>query len=257
MLTSTSINGTIIDSATGQAINGGVTIVALEQKDSSGIDRVVMATITDSSGRFVFCPVPAGSYDIVATATNNSGTAYGATIITGVQPGDALGTVPLVAEAGANTAPASIDGLITTSTGSAATSTDIVVSALQVAVVNSSNVLVTVPLAQQSMATLAVSTAPGDSCPANTDCVNYALVVPALNPSVGTFSTSGSQQPSAPPPGPVMYTVDVQAVIPNSGGALDCSPSDLQTNSAAMGGPLVVTAGGRVSASNLDFNSCQ
>src|SRR5215467_6285316 len=49
-LTSTSINGKIVDSATSQPISGGTTLVALEQKDSSGVDRVVMETVTDSGG---------------------------------------------------------------------------------------------------------------------------------------------------------------------------------------------------------------
>jgi hypothetical protein len=242
---------------TSQAISGGVTVAALEQNDGSGVDRVIMATVADSSGGFVFCPVPAGSYDIVVTAINGSGTAYAPTVISGVQPGNALGTVPLVAETGANTAPASINGQITTTAGNAATSADIVLSALEPAAINGSNVLVTVPLAQQSAATATVSTAAGSSCPPHTDCASYTLAVPALNPSVGVFSTSGSQQPSPPAPGPVIYTVDAQAFMPDSGGTSDCSPSDLQTNTAAGGGPLAVTAGTGVSASTLAFSGCQ
>jgi hypothetical protein len=109
-LTSTSINGKVIDSVSRQAISGGTTVVALEQKDSGGVDQVVMETVADTLGNFVFCPVPAGSYDVVAAAVNGSGTAYAATVITGVQPGNALGTVPLVAESSANTSQASITG---------------------------------------------------------------------------------------------------------------------------------------------------
>lgn len=256
-LTSTSINGKVIDGATGQSISGGVTVVALEQRDTAGVDRVIMETVTDSSGGFVFCPVPAGSYEVVAAAVNGLETAYGATIITGVQPGNALGTVPLVAETGINTTPASITGQITTSAGSAGTSADIALSALQLVVVTGSNVLVTIPLAQQSMATAIVTTTSGDNCPANTDCVSYTLAVPALNPSVGTFSTSGSQQPSAPAPGPVDYTVDGQAVVPGSGGSPDCSPSDLQISSTSIGNPLAVTAGETSTALTLAFTACQ
>ena len=215
-----------------------------------------METVTDSSGGFVFCPVPPGNYDVVTDAVNGSGTAYGATVITGVQPGDALGTLPLVAETGANTSPASITGQITTSTGSAGTPIDVVVSALQPVEINSSNIQVTIPLALQSMATAIVSTAPGN-CPANTDCASYTLAVPALNPSVGAFSNSGSQQPSPPAPGPVDYAVDGQTVAPNSGGSPDCSPSDLQTSSTSAGNPLSVTAGGMVTASTLAFTACQ
>ena len=120
-LTSSSINGTVIDSVTGQAITGGTTVVALEQADSSGVDRVIMETVTDSSGAFSFCPVAAGTYDVVAAAVSGAQVAYGATVITGVQPGSALGTVPLVAETEPSTGPASITGQIRTSTGSAAT----------------------------------------------------------------------------------------------------------------------------------------
>jgi hypothetical protein len=255
-LTSTSINGKVIDSA-GQVINGGVTVVTLEQKDSGGVDRVVMETVTDATGNFVFCPVPAGSYDVVAAAVNGAGTAYGATVITGVQPGNALGTVPLVAESGANTSPASITGQITTSTGSAGTPADVVLSALQPVQISGSQVMVTIPLASQSMATALVSTASGTGCPTNTECVSYTLTVPALNPSVGAFSTSGHQQPGSPVPAPVDYAIDAQAVMPGSGGIPDCSPSDVQTSTKSSGGPLSVTAGGAVTASTLVFIGCQ
>src|ERR1700739_630546 len=130
-LTSTSINGTIVDSGTGQAITGGTTVVALEQADSSGVDRVIMETVTGSSGAFSFCPVTAGTYDVVATGVSGAQVAYAATVITGVQAGNALGTVPLVAETGPATGPASITGQITTSTGSGANAADISLSALQ------------------------------------------------------------------------------------------------------------------------------
>ena len=256
-LTSTSINGVVLDGATSQPINGGVTIVALEQRDNSGVDRVVMETLADASGGFVFCPVPAGTYDIVVTAINGAGTAYAATVIWGVQPGNALGNVPIVAETGTSTAPASITGVVTTTTGTAATSADVILSALQPVSINGSNVLVTVPLAQQSTATATVTTAASDTCPPNTDCASYTVAVPALNPSVGAFSTSGNQQPSPPTPGPVAYTIDGQAIVPNSPGTPDCSPSDVQTSNAAGGGPLQVTAGGAVTASTLGFTACQ
>jgi hypothetical protein len=41
---------------------------------------------TDANRNFVFCPVPAGSYEVVAAAVNGAGMGYGATVITGVQP---------------------------------------------------------------------------------------------------------------------------------------------------------------------------
>jgi len=256
-LTSSSINGAIVDTLSGHAIAGGNTVVALEQKDKTGIDRVVMETLADANGAFVFCPVAAGSYDVVAVAINGAGDAYAATVVTGVQPGDALGTVPLVAQAGLNKSPASITGQVTTSTGSTATVADISISALQAISVNNSTLLVTIPLAAQSAATASLTTASGASCPTKTDCANYTLSVPALNPSVGTFSSGGSQEPAAPANGAVNYTVDARAFVSGGGGAPDCNPPDLQTSSTSTNTSLTVTAGTSVSAATLVFSGCQ
>src|SRR5438477_8291244 len=76
--TATTITGTIIDSSTLQAVAGGNTIVALEQNDGNGVDRVLMEGVATSNGSFSFCPVPAGTYDIVAVAINGAGITYSA-----------------------------------------------------------------------------------------------------------------------------------------------------------------------------------
>ncbi len=258
-LTSTSINGKIVDGATGQPISGGTTIVALEQKDGSGVDRVIQETLADSTGGgFVFCPVPAGTYDVVADAVDGSQVAFGATVITGVQPGNALGTVPLTAQAGTTKTAGSITGQVTTSTGSAATAADIAISALEPITVNSSSLLVTIPLAVQSATSVNVTTAASASCPAKTDCVNYTVTVPVANPSVGAFSTSGSQNPGAPGGGPVVYTVDGRAFVTGGGNTPDCLPnSDLQTSVTSTSAPLTPLAGGSVTAQTLAFTGCQ
>lgn len=255
-LTSSSINGKIVDSVSGQPIAGGNTVVALEQKGNSGTDRVIMETVTDASGAFVFCPVAAGTYDIVAVAVSGTQVAYGATVITGVQPGNALGTVPLVAQAGADKSAASITGQITTSTGSAGTTADISLSVLQPISVNNTTVLVTIPLAAQSAATASLTTAADATCPAKTDCASYTLAVAAANPSVGTFSTSGTQQPASPAAGPVGYAVDALAFVPG-GGAPDCTPSEMQTSSTASNMNLTVVPGTSVTAATLAFTGCQ
>jgi hypothetical protein len=256
-LTSSSITGKIVDSVSGQAIIAGNTIAALEQKDNSGVDRVIMETTADGTGAFVFCPVAAGSYDVVAVSSNGTLMTYGATIISGVQPGNSLGTVPLVAQAGTVTSPASITGQITTSTGSARIAADLSLSVLQPVLENGTTVLVTIPLAPQSSATASVATAAGATCPTNTDCASYTLSVPAANPSLGTFSSTGIQNPAAPPSGAVNYTVDAIAFVPGGGGTLDCSPSELQTNSTSTNTSLVVTAGTSVTAATLPFTGCQ
>jgi hypothetical protein len=253
-LTSSSINGKIVDSVTKQPLVGGNTVVALEQKDSAGIDRVIMETVADAGGSFVFCPVAAGTYDVIAVAVSGTQVAYGSTVITGVQPGNALGTVPLVAQAGTDKSAASITGQITTSTGSAGTAADISLSVLQPI---SATVRVTIPLAAQSAATASLMTATATTCPAKTDCASYTLAVAAANPSVGAFSTSAIQQPAAPASGPVGYTVDAMAFIPGGGGAVDCSPSEMQTSSTTTNTNLTVTPGTRVSAATLAFTGCQ
>ena len=251
-LVSSSINGTVVDGATSLPIVGGATVVALEQKDVSGVDRVVMQTLADPSGAFSFCPVAAGTYDVVVVAMSGKQVAYAATVITGVQPGNALGTVPLVAQTGV-TLPASITGQVTTSTGSAGTVADISLSALQPI---SSTLLVTVPLAAQS-GTANLSTAASASCAAKTNCASYTLSLPALNPSVGAFAASSVQKPAAPVPGPVKYTIDARAFTTDGTSTPDCNPSELQTNVTTANAPLTAQAGVSVSAATLSFSGCQ
>ncbi len=252
-LTSSSINGTIVDSATGQMIAGGTTVVALEQKDSSGIDRVIMETTTDASGSFSFCPVAAGTYDIVAVAVSGTQVSYGAAVVTGVQPGNALGNVPLVAQSG-TTAAGSITGQITTSTGSAATAADVSVSALQQI---GSSQWVTVPLASQSASAGNVTTAPSTTCAANSDCATYTLSVPALNPSIGAFTASTTQTLAPPAAGPISYTVDALAFTTDGTSTPNCSPSELQTSTGSSNAPLTVAPGTSTTAASLSFSGCQ
>lgn len=257
--TSVSINGTVVDGATHQPISEGAALVALEQKDSTGVDRVIMETKADpANGTFVFCPVPAGSYDVIAVGVNGAGTSYAATATLGVSPGSALGNVPLVAVSSANPAQATITGLVTTATTApAATAADVVLSAEQPI---SSSLAIIVPLAQQLSSSLTVSTqAPasptGTACPTNTACANYSLGVPAANPNVGTFSSSGTTYTQAT--GAVAYTVGAQAFVPGLGGTADCSPSSLTVSTNSTNGHLTVTAGATSTAATISFAGCQ
>jgi Domain of unknown function (DUF4382) len=244
--TSSSINGTLVDNATGQPIAGGKSIVALEQA-SGGIDRVIMQTTPDAAGNFVFCPVPAGTYDVVAVAVNGAGVSYAANITTGVVPGNALGNVPMNAVTGANTSQGSIVGMITTaSAGSAGAAADLTVSALQAV----SSVQITIPLAQQSSATATLSTVPGAACPTNTDCASYTLDLPGVNPTVGAFSSTGTSY-AAGAAGAASYVVDAQAFVPSSGGTADCSPSEMSIAAQS------VTPGNVTNAPTLAFTGCQ
>jgi hypothetical protein len=92
---SSAINGTVIDNSTGKPLVGGTSVVALEQKDSGGVDRVVMSTLTDANGNFALCPVPTGSYDLVVASVNGGGTFYAPAVTTGVQASTAVGDIPV------------------------------------------------------------------------------------------------------------------------------------------------------------------
>ncbi len=240
-----SISGKVVISGTTNPISGGKTIAALEQADANGIDRVVMETVPDANGNFTFCPVAAGTYDVVVFAIDGNNVAYAATVTTGVAPGNNLGNVPMVPTSGNSTGPATITGRVTTSTGAAATVADIQLSALQSI---SASTMVTVPLAAQSSATASLSTASGASCPANTDCVSYTVQVPGVNPNVGAANSGSYMQSNATP---VTITMDALAFVQGSGGTADCSPSEQKTSA------ITVTPGGTPSAPDLVFTGCQ
>jgi hypothetical protein len=223
----------VINNNTESIIPGAA--VFLEQKDSAGIDRMIMQTRSKSDGTFIFCPVSAGSFDVVADALLADGTTYSATITFGVPSGTAMGNIPLITKTKAT--PARITGQITTTTGSAAIQADISVSALQTA----NNISVTIPLLGPS-STLTVTTQ-GVGCPANTHCAGYTLSVPATNPSFATFPVKSPTDYSVPPdPGPAIgYSVNAQA-------ATCSSPSSIE--------PVTVTPGGTTNQ-GFSFTGCQ
>ena len=210
-----SISGKVVVENTESGIEGAV--VFLEQSDSDGIDRMIMQTVTKSDGTFVFCPVPSGSFDVVADALV-ANTSYNATITFGVPSGTAMGKIPLFPETG-NTLPAEISGQITTAGASGATQAVVSVSALQEA----NNISVTIPLLGSS-STLNVTTQAG--------VAQYTLVVPASNPSFKTFTEPNYSVPAGLQ---INYTVNAQAA--------DCSsvsPSsmvEIPVNPGVVQGP--------------------
>jgi hypothetical protein len=256
------IGGQVVDSVT-KAPLAGTVLVAAEMPDSTGIDRIVMETATDSNGNFRFCPLPTGTFDIVIVGVGLNNLPYNATSIVNVPNGTNLNTIPLVAELGASS-PAVLQGLVTASTpAGGGASVDVSLSALQGISFNSGMAVsrqLTIPL--QSIpatptspaipSTGLVSTATNTACPAgspaNANCSPYTLVVPASNPSVAVFSSSGFSY-AAPAPGSVFFTVDAIAA-PLSGGVSDCSPSELSTQ------PLQVTAGTTTNVARMDFVGC-
>jgi hypothetical protein len=263
--TSTSINGTVVSSLTGKPLVSGVSIVAAEQKDANGIDRIVMSTVTDASGGFVFCPLPAGAYDIVAVGpvTGTAGTTlttYSAGVVLGVQPGQTAGNIPLVP----STQEAILNGLVTTQNSAspaAGTAADVQVSALQQ--IPGNGPTVTIPQLPMTPGIGGVpanfspngvyETAANSNCAANVDCAAYSLYAPGVWPNVATYQSSGAQfsQSTATP---VNYSVGAAAQVPGSGGTPDCTPSEMQVSTTTTSGPLTATSG---NAATIAFTMCQ
>jgi hypothetical protein len=259
------ISGQIVDSVTKMPINGTV-LVAVEQADSTGTDRIVMEASTDANGNFRFCPLPVGPFDVVAVAVGPANLPYNASTVLNVPNGTSLGAIPLVAETGA-TAPATMQGFVTATNMGAAAQIDVSLSALQSVTVGSTSRVVTIPLqtipatttTPEVDSTSPISVADNTTCPtgspANSNCAQYTLVVPASNPNVGVFS-AGSVTYTAPASGDVLFTVDARAAKPMSGGTPSCSPSELTTSMDANAQPLKVTPATTSNVARLDFSGC-
>jgi len=253
---SASINGSVIDAGTSKPVAGSAW-VAVEQPDAGGVDRVVQSTIANTDGTFVFCPLPAGNYDVVISGVRSDGALYAPTIITGVAVGDTTGTVklnpPTLAAASSF---ANLTGLVTSSSNAnpaAPISIDVTLTAL--ATVNGK--VYTIP--QQPAATpfygvsqVATTVAgpvgtPPAACPSGTDCVNYSLPVPSTGAWIGAWAASGATL-TQPTPLP-SYAVDGIT-------ARTCSASDVNSNP-----PLALTGTGPFTSvaitPNLTFTGCQ
>jgi hypothetical protein len=225
-------------------ITTGKAIVALEQKDSNNVDRMILQTTTDSSGSFSLCPVPTGTYDLVAVAISDSGSVSGPTLIADITPGTTLGNVAL--NTAGNAATLTGTPLVSSQTG---TSVDFQVSALLQATVTGTPITVTIPLAQQQSTTATLTTAAGSSCAANTWCSDASLALPAANVTVGKLS-NGVITYTAASTGAVSYKVEAQAF--SSGTHTATCTQSVQTSNA-----ITVTAGSGASVSTLAFTGCQ
>jgi len=245
------IAGTLVDGTSHQPLSN-IAVVAIEQKDNAGIDRVVMTATANSSGQFTFHPVPPGSYDLVANANIGAGIQYSANVTTGVQPGTQVGSVPLLPPSSNNGArsAAGIGGEIDTAGPSSGTNATITVTALQ----QVGSVLTTIPQAAQSGSSVSVTTASSGACPAGSNCANYNLLAPGQNPNVGAFSANGTMYSQTP--GEPSYVVDGRATAVGSSTA-DCNPSEMQVSTLAGGGTITVAPGGIATASAMQFSGCQ
>ncbi|UWZ85477.1 DUF4382 domain-containing protein [Occallatibacter riparius] len=226
--TSTSINGKVLDKATGNPV-GGTVMVAVEQKDSTGVDRIFQSTLTGADGGFVFCPLPAGTYDVVIVGTRTDGVLYAPAIITGVSVGSTVGSVDLYLPSVVTSSSLTLAGLVTSqNTTNAATVADVSLSTTEQ--VNATTYTIPLPpTSTQSSVTMSVETAASTSaltCPANTDCAAYSITVPSSAAYIAAWSASGVTL--ALSTSPASYVVDGMAFVPGSGGSPSCNPSELQ-----------------------------
>jgi hypothetical protein len=250
------LSGQVVDAATQQPISGGTVMVAIEQADNTGFEQIIMQAAADANGNFSFCPLPAGNYDVVAVAVDGAGVVYGPTIAFSVPHGTTLGKLPLIATSGTATGAATIQGVVTATTGTAGSTVDVALAALQsVTPSGGTPKQVIIPLLPTSTALVATSATPsGITCPANTNCAEYSLLVPGMNPSFGTFS-SGTITFSTPATGDVNYTVEGRAFVPATSTAT-CSPSRVTQDKDSTDQPLKVTPGATTNAKQLDFTGC-
>lgn len=258
------ISGQVVDSVTKAPIAGAQ--VALEQPDNNGVEHIFMQAAADSNGNFRFCPLPTGAtFDVVADAAASSGVAYNATALLHVPIGTAIGTLPIVGEGGASSAPGVIQGQVTAANGTTGVSADISLTAMQ-AVNNPSGgtLQIATPLLNtiQQSSTPSVAIESVTPCqgptPAGAFCALYTLIVPASNPSVGTFTSGSSANISygSPASGDVLYSVQAQASVPLSGGTAFCSPANQTISLDSTGQTLKVTGGQTVMAKRMDFSGC-
>jgi hypothetical protein len=249
--TTSSINGTVVDSLTGKPVVGTVT-VALEQKDATGVDRVFMSTLVRTDGTFVFCPLPMGIYDVVVVASSKQGVVYSPTVVTGVATGAALTLVPLHAQPTGAQAAVTLQGQASSQNGATPPAGTVVHLGLSALEKLGNSLTVTVPLvptAGDASVTLARATTNGSFCATGTDCLSYSMSLSAGAAFVGAFSASGTTVTQSLLP--VAYQVDGIAYSPSSGGVLSCSPSELKSV------PIPVVAGATLTVAALAFTGCQ
>ena len=249
--TSTSINGTVLDGATGNAINGSV-LVAVEQPDVNKVDRVVMSTLASASGGFVFCPLPAGTYDVVIVGTRNDGVMYKPAIVTGVTVGSTTGNIKLTLPTATTTSVATLNGAITSQkTGPpvAATVADVDLTVLEA--VNSITYTIPLPPTKtQSEFDMPEETASSASCATNTDCVNYSLSVASGGASIGAWSASGVTLSAGATW--ATYTVDGIATVPGQGTTSDCTNPEMQEVMSTLTSTTLTVA-----VPNMAYTGCQ
>lgn len=240
------ISGTLQDALTHSAI-GGRQIVALEQSSSGGADRVVLETAAvTSTGVFQFCAVPAGQYDLVATASNATGGQYAPTFLAAVPNGAQIGALAVFPGAGLNANPGTVQLTINSGTAPIAAR----IEAQERISIGTERFVATIPIPQEPAATFTALTAAGAGCVAGGACAQPLFPMPALNASSGRFQSTPNPLISSNTTTPAIYEFDVLAFAPGSGGTPSCTPSEI------VSGDVPVSPNGATSPPALTFSGC-
>jgi uncharacterized protein DUF4382 len=262
-----SIQGSVVDSATGSAI-GGATVLLEQAATITGIadpvDQVKSATTTDSTGGFTFCALgaPGTTYDL-AVAAQAGGATYNPDIVFNVPVGTSLGALKLVSE-GASKSGGSLAGQITSAGASGGVGADLTLSPLVAATpMGGSQTLVTIPWLSTNTTqpaaqpqnfmtqTPANVVVPPVNCPMNTDCYNYAIALPASAAQVGTFSNGSANLPTPPTTPTLSITYRLLGATPACTGS---TPSPAITPASPA---LTVTPGATTAVTTvLAFTGC-
>jgi hypothetical protein len=229
-------------------------VVALEQKDhSTGVDRVLMRTTASADGSFVLCPVPQGTYDLVAVGIDGANISYSAGVETGIQSGQLAGQIPLVPGAAEGT----LDGMIATQNASrppAGIAVAVRADALQQ--LPNGGPTITVPLLpSQNPYNAASLTSAQSSCPSGWDCSQFAMQLPSTTPNVVACSEQTAQfQQQGPPPG---YVAESFAQIAGAGGTPDCQTNRVDVTVSAQGRTLQLNPNQETTAANMTYTACE
>ncbi len=248
------ISGTVVSSATGQPLEGGQVVVALEQKDlKTGIDHILMRTAASSNGSFVLCPVPQGTYDLVALGVDGANMSYSAGIETGIQAGQLAGQIPLVP----GSAQGILKGMITAqNSGRPSAGTSVAVQPVALQQLGENGPTITIPtLPSQSSYNEAMLTEGRSSCPSGVDCAAFAMQLPSIAPNVVACSEETAkftQQDSA-----IGYTAQSVAQIPGSGGIASCGSNSISVTATAQGRSIVLNPDQSTTAATLAFTRCE
>ncbi len=256
--TADTVTGTVVEvvdamANTTQPLPAGAMVqIFIEDTSDPQNPKIIETIMADSNGGFSLCPVPqpvpTGGFTVVATAIvpdpNAVGVTatYNATVIFGVQPGNAIGDIGLIKEADPS-APAQIDGVLTSTPNTLAV--PFTLFALQEVTGPSGATKVIIPVftlmdegieSTPSVQTDAMTTCPMDA-PMGSICADYTLFTPASNPRVGN---TGS--PAAPP---VNFFVNAQ--VPTE---ITCDAASKTTAAFEVMPAMAATA------PRLDFGPC-